>query len=238
MHAGETGHRYGALPFGDEGIDGCLPGGGLPLGALHEIAADGLAGETGAETAGFIACLLARLPEASGRPIFWIAPTDDLHPPGLLPYGLDPARLILVRSRDDAETLGAMETTLRGGAATAVVGEVARFARTHSRRLQFACRAHGVTGFALRRWPWGGRVADRETSAAATRWKVAALPSDALGRIPGVPRWAVTLEHARGGTEGAWIMELEIDDAAHALRVVAELADPAADPRRLLRAHG
>ena len=179
----------------------------------------------------------------------------DLHAPGLLVYGLDPGRLILVHAADDAATLAAMETALRGGAAAAVVGEVGALARTPSRRLQLACLKCGTTGFVLRRWPWGRRTVDRETSAAATRWRIAPLPSEPLSREPGsgesgprepgVPRWSVTLEHARGGTEGGWVLEpgepghepgdeKEGSDATHALRVVAELADPAIDAARRL----
>ena len=64
-----------------------------------------------------------------------------------------------------------------------------------------------------------------------TRWVVAPAPSAAVHREPGRPRWRVELAHARGGFEGAWIVEQENADATHALRVVAELAD-AADLRR------
>src|SRR6476646_6345057 len=84
----------GFLPFNDPRVDACLPGGGLPLGQLHEIGATGLDAETAALPTAFIAALLARI--APARPVFWIAPSSDLHPPGLLPYGFDPNRLVLV----------------------------------------------------------------------------------------------------------------------------------------------
>ena len=140
------------LPFDDPRVDACL-GGGLPLGQLHEIGAAGLDAETAALPTGFIAALLARI--APARPVFWIAPVSDLHPPGLLPYGLDPNRLVLVRPAKDVDTLAAMEVALREGVAAAVVGEVGQFDRTASRRLQLACLRHGSTGFVLRRWPHG-----------------------------------------------------------------------------------
>ena len=107
------------LRFGDARIDGCLPEGGLALGSLHEVAANGIEAETGAVAAGFIACLLARLPGT----LVWIAPQTDLYAPGLLSLGLDPGRLVLVQTRDDDETLAAMEAVLREGAAAAVVAE-------------------------------------------------------------------------------------------------------------------
>ena len=85
----------GCLPFNDPRVDACLPGGGLPLGQLHEVGAAGLDAETAALPTAFIAALLARI--APEKPVFWIAPSADLHPPGLLPYGFDPNRLVLVR---------------------------------------------------------------------------------------------------------------------------------------------
>jgi protein ImuA len=220
----------GFLPFNDPRVDGCLPGGGLPLGQLHEIGAAGLDAETSALSTAFIAALLARI--APPRPVFWIAPSSDLHPPGLLPFGFDPNRLVLVHPAKDVETLAAMEVVLREGVAAAVVGEVGQFDRTASRRLQLACLRHGSTGFVLRRWLRGNKTADREASVAVTRWHLTPVPSVKDGKEPGLPRWHVALTHARGGRPGEWIMEAS-DDATHPLRVVAALADHAPDPQRL-----
>jgi protein ImuA len=218
----------GRLKFGDPRVDGCL-GGGLPLGQVHEIGAAGLEAETAALPTGFIAALLARI--ARTRPVFWIASVNDLHPPGLLSYGLDPNRLVLVRPAKDVETLAAMEVALREGVAAAVVGEVGQFDRTASRRLQLACLRHGSTGFVLRRrWP-NHKTADRETSVAVTRWHLTPIPSAKDGKEPGLPRWHVALTHARGGRSGEWIMEVS-DDTTHPLRVVAALADHAPEPQR------
>lgn len=216
------------LPFDDMHMDACL-GGGLPLGQLHEIGSAGLDAETAALSTGFVAALLARI--APTRPVFWIAPVNDLHPPGLLPYGLDPNRLVLVRPGKDVETLAAMEVALREGVAAAVVGEVGQFDRTSSRRLQLACLRHGSTGFVLRRWPHGCKTADREASVVVTRWHLTPVPSVKDGKGPGLPRWHVALTHARGGRPGEWIMEAS-DDATHPLRVVATLADNAPEPGR------
>ena len=225
--------RTDVVAFGDARVDACLPG-GLALAAWHEIAADGIEAETGALAAGFAATWLARL--GGARPVLWIAPTPDLHPPGLRAYGLDPARLLLVHSRDDAGTLAAMETALRGGAAAAVVGEVGRLGRLAGRRLHLACLG-GATGFVLRRWPHGRKPAqDSAGAAAATRWRLAAAPSDPDCGEPGAPRWRVTLAHARGGRPGAWLMQAGGEDAACAVRVVAGLADAAPETQRQRRA--
>jgi protein ImuA len=239
----------GALAFGDARVAAHLPPGGLPLGALHEIAAAGLAAETGALQAAFIACLLAlllRRPEA--RPALWIARRADLYPPGLLAYGLDPARLVLVQSPRDATTLAGAEAALREGAAAAVVAETGALAPLAARRLHLAARTGGSTGFVLRRWPHGRKATDREANAAATRWRLAPAPSvpdpsvpDPSGTSPGEPgppRWQVTLAQARGGRPGAWIMELTEggQDAPPALRVVAGLADAAGPAEQRRRA--
>ena len=215
------------LPFGDPDMDACL-GGGLPLGQLHEVEASSLARETGVLQAGFVAGLLARIDQ--DRPIFWIAPADDLHAPGLLSHGCDPSRLILVRSKEDADTLAAMEVVLREGAAAAVVGEVGELSRTASRRLQLGCLRHGVTGFVLRRWPHGYRERQRDATAAVTRWSLSPQTSVRDGREPGPSRWRVALTHARGGRPGEWIMEIA-DDASDSVRVVATLADHASEPQ-------
>jgi protein ImuA len=220
--------RHGVLAFGDARVDACFPAGGLPLGALHEIAAGGIEAENGAVGAAFIACLLARLPGS----LVWIAPQADLYAPGLPACGLDPARLTLVQTRTDDETLAAMETVLREGSAAGVVAEAGKLGRIPSRRLQLACLKHGSTGFVLRRWPHGRKEAAPEDTAAVTRWRIAPAPSAAAHREPGAPRWRVELEHTRGGFEGAWIMELETPNATHPLRVVAELADAAAAQAR------
>jgi len=52
---------HGVLPFGIAAIDQALPGGGLALGAVHEILGAGGDEEDGAAACGFIAGLLARL---------------------------------------------------------------------------------------------------------------------------------------------------------------------------------
>jgi protein ImuA len=220
--------RHGVLAFDDARVDACFPAGGLPLGALHEIAADGIEAETGAIGAGFIACLLARLP---GH-LVWISPQPDLFAPALPAHGLDPGRLVFVQTRNDEETLAAMETVLREGTTTAVVVEAGRLGRIPSRRLQLACLKRGSTGFVLRRWPYGRKEAAAGESAAMTRWRIGPAPSATVLREPGPPRWRVELEYVRGGLEGAWIMEMENFNATHPLRVVAELADAAAAPAR------
>jgi protein ImuA len=229
------------LPFGDPRIDHHLPGGGLPVGQLHEIGAEGIQAETGAVAGGFAAVLAGALArhDAQQRVVLWIAPCCDLYAPGLLPYGLDPARLIVVQTRTDDETLQAMETALRSGAASVVLGETGKLTRLAARRLQLASLQHHTTSLLLRRWPHGRTATQADTPAATTRWRVAGVPAgkgkeqEDQGQSPwpscSCPsRWRLDLLHARGGRGGTWIME--VADAPDPLRVVAVLGDHAPAP--------
>jgi len=238
--AGETRVRCGILPFAEPALDRALPGGGLALGALHEVCGGGGDEEDGAVAAAFLAGLLARLMPA--RPVLWCLAGDDLYGPGLAACGLPPRRLLRVRARDDRTVLEAMEDGLRVPALAAVVGEVGTLTLTASRRLQLAAGSSGVTAFALRRWRTGAQAdAARDAPmAAATRWRVSALPSHSLDGEPGIGRalWRAELLRCRGGVPAEWI--LEACDATGHVAVAAELADraPAAARHEPLRAAG
>lgn len=197
--------------LGAPALDRHLPWGGLPRGALHEVAGEGGDREQGAAAAGFAALWLARL-QACG-PVLWIARAAslaaiDLHAHGLHQQSLDPRRLILVAARRDDEALWAMEEGLKAKGLGAVLGEIETLDLTASRRLQLAAEASGVTAFLLRRW----RLMERATRdaaqpiAAVTRWKITSLP---IEREPGEGsfRWQVDLARCRGGRPGTWVLE-------------------------------
>ena len=239
--------RHAVLPFGDARIDAHLPGGGLPVGQLHEIGAEGIEAETGTICGGFAAAiggaLLRRTVLDCDRVLLWIATDCDLYAPGLLQYGVDPGRLILVQTRRDDETLQSMETALRSGASVAVVGEVGTLTRLAARRLQLACLNQGSTGLLLRRWPHGRKPGPPDGNAAVTRWRLSPVPSGARRHETGPPTWQVELLHARGGRPGGWVMQCrpmgaegEMQDASpndtpHPLRVAAILGDHTGAPR-------
>src|SRR5437764_14507839 len=141
--------RHGVLPFDVPAIDRALPGGGLALGAVHEIlGADGDE-EDGAAACGFIAGLLARLRRG---PVLWCLKRPDLYGPGLLAHGLDPARLVIVTAPRDEDILWAIEEGLRAPGLVAVIGEIGRLPLVAGRRLQLAAERSGITAFLLRRW--------------------------------------------------------------------------------------
>ena len=223
---------HGVLPFGIAAIDRVLPGGGLALGALHEIlGADGDE-EDGALAAAFAVGILGRLAATGNGMVLWCLPRPDLYGPGLAAFGLDPARLVLVRAPRDGEILWAMEEGLRAPGIAAVVGEVGTLAAVASRRLQIAAERSGITAFLLRRWRDGGQAARERNlpNTAVTRWRIAAVPSQPSRGEPGVgrPRWRVELLRCRGGEPACW--EVEEADATGHVSLAAALADRPAAP--------
>ncbi|MCT8992208.1 damage-inducible protein, partial [Chelativorans sp. SCAU2101] len=84
----------GVLPFGLEAIDSRLPGGGLALGALHEVAGGGNGAVDGAAAALFAAGIAAR---TNGK-VLWCITRPDLFAPALAQAGLKPDRVIYVEA--------------------------------------------------------------------------------------------------------------------------------------------
>ena len=219
------------LPFGLPPIDAALPGGGLPLGALHEVAD----GQQGAAAALFTAGILARIE----GPILWVIERRDLFAPGLAAAGLHPDR-VLYAEAGRRDTLLVMEEGLRHRGMAGVVAETSgRITLGASRRLQLAAEATGVTALLLRR-PGPSKEGEADLAgalAAVTRWRIGALPSaPPIADAPEVPglgraRWRLDLLRCRGGRTGSWMVEA--CDASGRLDLVAPLADrPAqADPR-------
>lgn len=227
------------LPFGDERVDACLPGGGLGLGRWHEFIGEGLEVETAASAAAFVAAL-AR-PLAGKGQIVWVVRRDDLFAPGLAGLGLPPQRLIGVCARDEAEALAVLEDALGTVGVAAAVGEVEAVNLTAGRRLQLACERQGSTGLVIRRRPYGGEARRETGSASASRWKISPALSEPLPGEPGLgaPRWRVELERTRGGRAGGWTMELnEAPHGAHPFRVVSDLADRGLQTRTPLKLVG
>ena len=175
--------------------DSSLIGAGLVRGALHEVCA----ASPGSGVA-FAAILLARC----GGQVLWIATEQESNlvwPPGLIPFGLAPERLILARAARWPEALWAMEEALRCpalGGAVLMAGAGQGLDLTATRRLHLAAEAGGVFGLLLR--PDGAAGA----SAARTRWHIAPLSSNAA------PRWRLTLLRQRGrAPAGPWNVSFE-----------------------------
>jgi protein ImuA len=224
----------GVAPFDLIALDGCLPQGGLALGALHEIAPE--AGPDIPAAFGFVSALLARMPQ--GGPVLLVASPRGLaqygrpYGHGLNALGLDPARVIFVEAEDESQAFWAMEEALRSGVPAAVAGAVGTgLDLKTSQRLQVAARDAGLPLLLLRSAETAG------SSAAATRWCISAVEAarDRFGLIA-CWRWRVRLERCRNGRLGEWLVEW--DHVAHRFRLAPAMADTArprsASPRSLL----
>jgi protein ImuA len=193
--------RYAAIPFGIDAIDRRLPARGLAGGALHEVAGSRALCDDAAATV-FLAGILARI----AGPVFWCLRWRDLFAPALDLAGLHPDRVIHVEAGSDTNVLLAMEECLRAPGLAGVVGEVGKISTTASKRLQLAAEVSGVPAFVFRRA--SDPHVQAEGTAAVTRWRVSAAPSEPLD-IPslGRARWKLALERVRGGEPHQWIVE-------------------------------
>jgi protein ImuA len=227
------------LPFDLAALDSCLPEGGLPCGALHEIVPAPYAMPA---ALGFTAAILARFvysppprhppayPPPQGGRIFFILPSYELglhgrlygqlYGHGLRALGLEPARLVLVEPAHRRDTLWAIEEAVRSGVPAAVAGIIDKLDLKLSQRLQLAATEAGVPLLLIR------SAHNLESSAAATRWRVgtAEAARDRFGLFAR-PRWHLRLERARNGRPGEWVVEY--DHVAHRFSLAAALADPA-----------
>ena len=211
-----------ALSFGHSALDSHLPQGGLAFGALHEVAleADG----DMPVAFGFLAALLGRIPQ--GGPLLVVISARALaqygrpHGHGLNGLGLDPARMILVETADERQTLWAMEEALRSAAPAAVAGALEGIDLKTSQRLHLIAGDSGLPLLLLR------PARTLEASAAATRWRVGAVVAvrDRFGLIARW-RWHLRLERCRNGRPGEWWVEF--DHVAHRFSLATPLADPA-----------
>ena len=191
----------------ETGLDAVL-GGGLSCACLHELAPSGsvhLAAATG------FAMALAGLANRGRGETLWIV-TDFAacegggpYGPGLDLFGLDAARLVVLRVPRAVDALWAMEEALRCGALGSVVaeltGEGADADLTVTRRLSLAAREGQSAGLGLLL----RQSASSLPSAAATRWHVGAAPSepDQFGGL-GPPRFDLSLVKNRRGPCGRW----------------------------------
>jgi protein ImuA len=213
--------RAAPIPFGLAAIDRYLPQGGLAGGALHEIVPEQ---DALSAAFGFVVALLARL--ARVHTLFFVIPAYGLRRYGHLyghgagALGLDPNRLILVETARRQDTLWAIEEALHSRAPAAVVGLIDKLDLRLSQRLQLAATDAGLPLFLLR------PAEILQSSAAATRWRVDALPAarDRFGLIARA-RWRLMLERCRNGRAGEWMVEY--DHVAHRFSLAAALADSA-----------
>lgn len=208
-----------ALTLGIAAVDALLNGGRgsavpapilVPARTLHEVRA---AAMPDAAPAFVFALALALRVAAQGDGFFVStaasrAEGGEPYGPGLAALGLLPQRLFRVHARTTAEALWAAgEIAGHKGAGFCLLelsGNPPAAGLSFTRRVALRSREAGVAIILLRQ---GG---DEEASAALTRWRVAAAPSnpgEAARKWLGPPAFAVTLEKCRGTAGGNWTME-------------------------------
>lgn len=200
--------KDGFVRFGIEAVDAVFED-GFPVFALHEVRCS-LSRDIGAAS-GFLAGLLAGcMKNRTGR-IVWVCDPacrldgGQLFPAGLAMFGLDPARLLMVRPADLKSALWASDEAAKctelAGVVFQVKGNPARFDMTATRRLMLKAQQNGLFVSILRQ---GGA---EEANAAATRWCVGAHASAAdphLEKGIGLLRLSLVLERNRNGRTGQW----------------------------------
>ena len=216
-------YRPGRVTLGHAEADAALQG-GVAVGALHEVFADGR--QSGTAT-GFVAGLVGRV--APRRPLVWVRQdfteieSGALSMSGLAELGLDPRRLVTVRVGDVDTALRTAADALACDAVGAVVlevwGEARQFDLVASRKLTLAAQASGVTGLVLR------VAAEPQPSTAETRWIVRAARSPPAAHFGawGAPVFDAQLVRNRHGPVGRWIMEWKCDECL--------FSEPAAYPQ-------
>lgn len=199
------------MPLGHSPVDAALLGGILP-GALHEI----YAGERDGVSASAFAAMLALRVARAGSYLLWVRQDftaqqcGELSAQGLYDLGIDPDRLLLVKTRNGAEALRAASDALSCKALGAVVLEVWRQPKSldlvASRKLTLRAGASGVTIFLIRI-----AAADAMPSTAETRWFVRVQNTPDYIEDWGNPLFEATLARNRHGHTGAWAMEWKCD---------------------------
>jgi protein ImuA len=216
IERGGAGRSHSVISLGAPTLDGCLAGGGLALGRVHEVIGETRSEVRDAAAFGFVIALLARLlktRESDGE-VLWCPRGANpyggmLSARGLVGLGLDPGRIIIAEARGEADRLWAMEEGLGCSGLAAVVAELgparpgAGSKDTVScRRLQLAAEASGVTGILLR--PDAGAAASA-VGTPESRWRVTSNfgreEEAEIGR-DWRPRWHAELLRARNGRPG------------------------------------
>ena len=194
--------------LGHDDADSAL-GGGLVLGALHEVFS------RDASASGFTACAAQRARGA--KKLLWIvqdfSATEHgaLAPAGFAELGIAASDLLLLRAATAEDVLRAGVDALSCGGLGAVILEILGNPKVldmvASRRLALAAQQKSVTAFLLR------QGATSEPSAAQTRWEIRSHRSNTSDDW-GMPRFEAALGRNRQGETGHWVMEWNCDDGA------------------------
>jgi len=147
------------LSSGFAALDGELPGGGWPCGALTEV----LSAQPAVLEWRLVGPSLAAA-VATGRPVVVIGPPRTPHLPGLRHLGLDAAQLVWIQAEAPAQRLWCAEQLIKSGACGALLAWLPQARPDQIRRLQVAALGLEAPVFLFR-----PVAAQHESSAAPLR---------------------------------------------------------------------
>ena len=139
-----------AVPSGYALLDAELPGEGWPQGAVTELLLD----HQGIGELRLLLPALQRLHKA-GETVVLVAPPHVPYAPALAGAGLDPGRVVVIRSDDLRSGWWATEQILRASAAAAVLFWPPTVDDHHLRRLQVAAQDAKCLSFVFAATDWG-----------------------------------------------------------------------------------
>jgi len=203
-----------SIPTGFAELDAQLPGGGWPRAALTEL----LTNQRGIGELRLLLPALARLSK-DDKWLVLVAPPHRPFAPGFESLGVNLARLVMVETRSDGESLWAAERCLRSGSCAAVLVWPGSGPRTPLRRLQLAAEEGRSLGVVF-----GSMRNAAHPSPAPLRIQLAA----SRGRLE------LQILKRRGG---GWAPPLSLDVGCPASLVLPESDPKTANTPRVLSTH-
>jgi hypothetical protein len=205
-----------SIPTGFAELDELLPGGGWPRAALTQL----LANQHGIGELRLLLPALACLSQQE-KWLVLVAPPHQPFAPGFESIGVNLARLIVVNTRSDSESLWAAERCLRSGTCAAVVTWPGSSAQPALRRLQLAAEEGKSFGVVF-----GPTRHAANPSPASLRIQLSASRN----------RLEVQILKRRGG---GWAPSLSLNLHPHERDLTATPRPPTINPPRLRRVqHG
>ena len=212
-------------------IQNSFPNSRFPIGVTHEFFCNNM--EEVSASCAFASALISTLMKKGGLS-FWISSFQNIFPPALQLFGINPEKIIFLHLKKEKEKLWAMEEALKCDALSFVIGEINEISFTESRRFQLITEKSKVTAFIIRRNP------KNLSTASVTRWNIKPAHSQfenfnqpllgsenflvekfkvkslhegqknysdvATKGMPGIgyPKWDVALLKVRNGKSGSW----------------------------------
>jgi len=215
------------ISTGSPALDGLLPAGGLRRGTLVEY----LAAE-GGNGAGTLGVSAAREACQEGRALVVVEPRSEIgggrfYPGAATGWGIDLARVLVLRPASDADAVWALDQALRCRGVGAVWAACDRLDVRDFRRLQLAAECGGTLGLLIR----PARLRGQPTWA-DVQWQISPRSKVQSPRSRARGLWTLDLEpwticvelvRCRGAAGGQKVI-LELDEAAGVWREVADEA--------------